>query len=956
MTQPGQGSRPSLDLEALRATADAMQDGANRARAWTTLALAQAAAGELAASRASVEEARRVADGLTWGADRAQALAELAVVLARLGDATGTDDLFAAAEQVARALDNAYFRVAALRDCATSRARAGRHPAARALLAEAAQSSYDIEDDAQWYQRLQSVAEAQRALARARCAAGDFAEARALADEIEHADERTAALTEVAMAQVGAGELGGALHTAEAIPNDTYWGVSRHGYRRQTRWTHGHIEAEIRRHNEQRRKQAEVQQAVARALARRGDFDAAVTTARAIGDAYDRVETLALVSTYQRRAGLRDTARMTFDEALAGANEAIVPAALLCRLVRQQVQERNLSAALQAVGLIDERSSRAEALAQVAVAHSAGGNGRAARTLLAQALQPERKQAQGSEHLEALQEIAKAQAVAGDRHGAVRTLSVARPLADRLGKEWHVALDLARLGEFDAGLEIGRAGRQSGRNYALQEIAAAQARAGDFTAALRTAAELTEDYPHDHALREVQSAQIRAGRFAEAVKVAEQFRGDWDRVWALRDIAEAQLKAGQHADGQRTFQAAVEVARGHRTVQERRVSLGGAKRVTLLVMTGQCQARLGEVLGAQRAFDLALELAQGMDDTSDQVKAMVEVAAAQREAGYQDSARATLASAARVARAIRQMAERHELLQEVAACQARVGEYEEALETARGIGSQWDATLSERQQALQAIAQAQAQAGNLPGALRTAEEIGEGIERNRALRSVAEQQAKLGEFAAASETAGRISYEWERSSAMAAVAEQQAERGEFVAAWETIGRIVDDGDRSAALKRLAECQAEAGDLEAALRTARTIPNVHERVRSLVAVAEHFARCGDPRALEILRHVDPATRAGDLHLRTEALLKLARMQVEAGYGAQALQTAEAILTERDVALPRLAGALAKAGDRENFKRLLVPCAYAETGALKLCGLLAQLYPSQATALTRLVMAE
>jgi hypothetical protein len=37
-----------------------------------------------------------------------------------------------------------------------------------------------------------------------------------------------------------------------------------------------------------------------------------------------------------------------------------------------------------------------------------------------------------------------------------------------------------------------------------------------------------------------------------------------------------------------------------------------------------------------------------------------------------------------------------------------------------------------------------------------------------------------------------------------------------------------------------------------------------------------------------------------------------------------------------------------GDKEHFKRLLIPCAYYPDAAYKMCGLLARLYPEQATA--------
>jgi hypothetical protein len=44
----------------------------------------------------------------------------------------------------------------------------------------------------------------------------------------------------------------------------------------------------------------------------------------------------------------------------------------------------------------------------------------------------------------------------------------------------------------------------------------------------------------------------------------------------------------------------------------------------------------------------------------------------------------------------------------------------------------------------------------------------------------------------------------------------------------------------------------------------------------------------------------------------------------------------------------ASPLVEAGDKENFKRLLVPSAYSLDAAYRMCGLLARLYPEQAAA--------
>ncbi|HEY85485.1 MAG TPA: hypothetical protein G4N96_10300, partial [Chloroflexi bacterium] len=53
-------------------------------------------------------------------------------------------------------------------------------------------------------------------------------------------------------------------------------------------------------------------------------------------------------------------------------------------------------------------------------------------------------------------------------------------------------------------------------------------------------------------------------------------------------------------------------------------------------------------------------------------------------------------------------------------------------------------------------------------------------------------------------------------------------------------------------------------------------------------------------------------------------------------------------------PKIAAALVGAGDRENFERLLVPCAYYPDAAYAMCGLAAKLYPEQAGDVAEVVM--
>jgi hypothetical protein len=84
-----------------------------------------------------------------------------------------------------------------------------------------------------------------------------------------------------------------------------------------------------------------------------------------------------------------------------------------------------------------------------------------------------------------------------------------------------------------------------------------------------------------------------------------------------------------------------------------------------------------------------------------------------------------------------------------------------------------------------------------------------------------------------------------------------------------------------------------------------------------------------------------------------LTEIAKAQVEAKLSEQALLTAEKILINRNEHLPDIAAAFVEKGDKENFKQLLIPCAYYLDAAYEMCGHLAKLYPAQATAVAEVV---
>jgi tetratricopeptide (TPR) repeat protein len=147
---------------------------------------------------------------------------------------------------------------------------------------------------------------------------------------------------------------------------------------------------------------------------------------------------------------------------------------------------------------------------------------------------------------------------------------------------------------------------------------------------------------------------------------------------------------------------------------------------------------------------------------------------------------------------------------------------------------------------------------------------------------------------------------------------------------------------------IVQVQAKMRDFANALETAQQINVGHRRVDALKTIAEAQAEAREfAAALELVRQIN------DEWKRSETIAMIAEEQVKAGHGQQALKTTETILTERQWRLPGVAAVFVKTGDKANFKRLLIPCAYYLDAAYRMCGHLAWMYPEKAEEIAKVV---
>src|SRR4028119_2367652 len=176
----------------------------------------------------------------------------------------------------------------------------------------------------------------------------------------------------------------------------------------------------------------------------------------------------------------------------------------LVNLCQNLVEGSDFTTALDTARQIDNSSSRARALTEIAKAQPTATN-------FAAALDTARQIDDSYNRARALTEIAKAQATA---------------------ENFAAALDTAR--QIDD---------SSDRAQALTEIALAQPTAENFAAALDTARQIDDSSDRAQALTEIAKAQATAENFAAALDTARQIDDSSSRAQALTEIAKAQVKA-----------------------------------------------------------------------------------------------------------------------------------------------------------------------------------------------------------------------------------------------------------------------------------------------------------------------------------------------------------------------------------------------------------------------------
>ncbi|NER99331.1 MAG: tetratricopeptide repeat protein, partial [Symploca sp. SIO1B1] len=157
------------------------------------------------------------------------------------------------------------------------------------------------------------------------------------------------------------------------------------------------------------------------------------------------------------------------------------------------------------------------------------------------------------------------------------------------------------------------------------------------------------------------------------------------------------------------------------------------------------------------------------------------------------------------------------------------------------------------------------------------------------------------------------------------------------------------------LSTIAIAQAEAGETSLASENAEKIEDGFQQVATFSDIALFQSSKGDQG--ELLKTLNAALKAkekiSDKRKQLDALWWIAEIQAMAGQVEQAFRTAEKVLTKRNQLLCHIVTNFTQLKNKDNVKKILIPCAYSFDTAYGMCGCLAYLYPEKAEKVAKIV---
>ncbi|HEY9740769.1 MAG TPA: SMEK domain-containing protein, partial [Coleofasciculaceae cyanobacterium] len=437
---------------------------------------------------------------------------------------------------------------------------------------------------------------------------------------------------------------------------------------------------------------------------------------------------------------------------------------------------------------------------------------------------------------------------------------------------------------------------------ALANIAVAQAQDGDKVVAQNTLNFIFETaQPTDDKWSSIAAAQAKLGDFDAALNTVQKIDNKVKQVRALGEIATAQAQVAK-AD------LLIFWLKGCRAVQF--AQLVSAEKLDLWFITLTYHLIMGRAVKAN--LDSALEIAHEVDEQQ-RAYALQKVAIAQAEAGYLDDALET-------ANETGWKSTRQNVLMSTVRIYAQVGNIEAALKIAEQIRYENPKDFLAHSRALEPIAETFAQNGNLNAALSV---VAMSYDQARVIGLIAAKVAQIGATQVARDlftlfiktTTWLKPPQQKQVEAIGAIAQVYAELGQrkkaqatFAKALEIAQKINDQGSRDWALQTITEIQVKNGDPTEAWNTVQMLKSRGRQQTVPIALA--YAQAGDKdmarailaTALERADEVD-AEKSKGFYLR-----EIAKGQAQIGDFTTARETAKH--SSDEVAFPEVLATIAQ----------------------------------------------
>jgi len=517
-----------------------------------------------------------------------------------------------------------------------------------------------------------------------------------------------------------------------------------------------------------------------------------------------------------------------------------------------------------------------------------------------------------------IKEIAKAQIEVGDRASAQATLTEALETADN---------------KIDNPLHLSRANgiaNEEKQTDFLQKVVIEQAEAREFADARETAKKIDCSDRPDALMRIAEAeAYAKAEDFTTALEIATEIDIQFMRAKTLGVIAEIQVQTGQTEAARATYANVLKI-------EKPLEASNSFIRLLALARVAEVQVKNAQKEVGVTTASIACEIAQSMDNPMETANVLAGILVPILiEAEKIQEAKIICDRAYEIAQQISDNQEyyRSKTFGFVAQAQARLGEFDVALRTLETIRMP-DFHVN----ALTSIVELQIEADpqqieKCKIALNDADEYYKNADSNSLI--LANKVRLLTIIAVARSTIG------ETEAALATLAD-------LLEAAKTKEQRKRDQDFSI----IAIGYAEVGEFSTAIKISTDIEDAEQKISTFLAIAcEQFQKGQQVTTLDIA--LAAKEKIEDEEKRLEALKSIAQIQAIAGKGEEALRTLEAMLNDRNTHLRDIALLFAETGDRVNFKRLLIPCAYYLDTAYQMCGYLARLYPEQASAVAKVL---